>query len=135
MPDLWRCPDCGREFANPKQWHSCLVTKVDDHLAGAAPEVRAGVEKLLGAVAGIDGARVDPVKTGITLMTDRAFGYVTVRKGHFDLQLRFDDELALDRARRVERVGEHAWAYEFRLTGPEHVDEELVDLILEAAGG
>jgi hypothetical protein len=134
MPDLWRCPDCGREFANPKQWHSCLVTTVDDHLAGAGSLVRAGIHALLAVVTDIDGARIYPVKTGITLMTDRAFGYVTVREGHFDLQLRFDQERTLDRTRRIERVGGHAWAYEFRLTGPQDVDEELLDLIMEAAG-
>ena len=134
MVDLWRCPNCGREFARPRQWHSCFVASVEDHLEGLTSRTRDAFTALSDVLSDIEGVRVDAVKTGITLMTDRAFGYVAVRRHHLDLQLRFDDERGLDRARRVERVGTQSWAYEFRIERPDDVDAELVGLIREAAG-
>ena len=30
---LWRCPECGRSFANTNQAHACQMTMVDEYLA------------------------------------------------------------------------------------------------------
>lgn len=132
---LWTCPDCGREFAQPHQWHSCGVTSLEHHLSRARPEVRTVAAELFDLVGELAGTRLDPVKTGITLMTDRAFGFVSVRSRRLDLQLRFEGRRDLPGARRAERVSTNAWAYEFRLEQPADLDELLRRLIREAAEG
>lgn len=134
MAEQWTCPDCGREFATPNQWHSCHLTALDDHLEAASEPVRDAAVALFAVVDEIDGARIDPVKTGVTLMTDRAFGYVTVRRNSLDLQLRFEDKRDIPRARRREQVSSRVWAYEFRVEHPADVDSRLRALIREAAG-
>ena len=36
---LWKCPKCGRRFANRNQWHSCGSYTVAQHTAGRDPHV------------------------------------------------------------------------------------------------
>src|SRR5437867_3712639 len=37
MKSMWRCPDCGRRFANRNQEHSCGKYSVEDYLKGKGP--------------------------------------------------------------------------------------------------
>lgn len=129
MAELWTCPDCGRELATPHQSHSCHLTSLEDHVAADSAPVREAAEAVFAAVSEIDGVRIDPVKTGITLMTDRACGYVTVRRNRLDLQLRFADRRDIPRACRVEQVSSRGWAFEFRIEYPAEVDAGLKALI------
>ncbi len=37
---LWRCPNCGREFARSGQSHSCVKYSVEDHFRGKPAELK-----------------------------------------------------------------------------------------------
>lgn len=37
---LWRCPECGRRFANKNQWHGCGPYSVEGFLAGKGERAR-----------------------------------------------------------------------------------------------
>ena len=37
---MWHCENCGRDFANRNQAHSCGKYSLDEHFAGKSPAVR-----------------------------------------------------------------------------------------------
>src|SRR5690242_3327912 len=40
LPPLWRCPECGRGFANRNQSHSCSDVSLQSHFKGKGEHVR-----------------------------------------------------------------------------------------------
>lgn len=62
MPDesLWRCPKCGRRFANRDQTHTCAALHdLDHHVAGREPIVREMFDLVVAAVRAIGPNDVD----------------------------------------------------------------------------
>jgi hypothetical protein len=76
---LWKCPECGREFGRAKQWHSCAVKGLDEHFRGRDPELRTVFDAIVSKLRKLGPVKVDPVKTSINLTADRHFAGVTVR--------------------------------------------------------
>jgi hypothetical protein len=65
MRPLWSCPNCGRQFANRNQSHTCQpLGSLERHFAGKSPAVRETYDRLIAAVERIGAlqrpAREDP---------------------------------------------------------------------------
>ena len=88
-PPLWRCPECGRSFANRNQSHACGRHDLEDHFARRPPEVRKLFDAFLAALEEIGPVEVLPQKTRIAFHARMSFAQVTPRKdgleGHFVL--------------------------------------------------
>ena len=75
---VWTCPDCGAPFANANASHSCVRIDVAERFAGASPDVRAAVDRLV-ELASVDGPMsVVPPKTRIVLAAPMRFVAVQV---------------------------------------------------------
>ncbi len=107
-PRLWKCPRCGRSFANRNQWHSCVRISVESHLEVATPSAVALFRAFERCVRACDPLRLAPVKTRIGFQVRMTFAAVTLRRhwivGHPVLdesgageRIGFDD--ALDQGR------------------------------------
>ena len=76
-PPLWRCPECGRDFANRNQTHTCAALRsLDDHFAGKPAVVRELFDELVKWLESFGPFRILPEKTRIT------FAQVTPRGQH-----------------------------------------------------
>jgi hypothetical protein len=128
---LWRCPACGRDFANPNQSHACGRHDLDSHFAGKEPIVRAIYDAFLAMIEEIGPVTVIPEKTRIAFQTRMSFAQLTVRRrwvlGHFVLARRADDPLFT----RVETFSPRNHLHAFRLDEPAGV-ERLRDFAVEA---
>jgi hypothetical protein len=128
---LWRCPACGRDFANPNQSHACGRHDLGSHFAGKDPMVRAIYDAFLAMLEEIGPVTVLPEKTRIAFQTRMSFAQLTVRRrwvlGHFVLAHRADDPLFT----RVETFSPRNHLHAFRLDEPAGV-ERLRDFAVEA---
>lgn len=78
----WVCPDCRRDFAKAKQWHSCAVRGIDSHFTGKKAPMKALFADLVERLKRTGPLRVDAVKSGINFASKHHFGGVRVRDGY-----------------------------------------------------
>jgi hypothetical protein len=130
---LWRCPACGREFANRNQVHTCAPPgDLDERLAGLDPGVLAVFTRFRALVEACGPVRILPERTRIAFATRMSFAAVMPRRrwldGHLVLARRDDSP----RWRRVETFSARNHLHAFRFTTPEELDDEVAAWIAEA---
>src|SRR3954449_3075163 len=89
LPPLWRCPTCGRPFANRNQSHACGVGDLDALFARSEPQVRAAFDRVVEVARQCGPLDVVPEKTRVALQVRMSFAAFTPRHrwidGHFVL--------------------------------------------------
>ena len=131
---LWRCPECGRQFANRNQSHFCGRHDLESHFARKSPAIRALFEAVLAAIERIGPVIVLPEKTRIAFQTRMSFAQVTPRMKWLDGHLVLARRLEHPRFRKVETISARNHVHHFRLTTQADIDPEFVGLLREAYG-
>ena len=135
MPDesLWRCPKCGRRFANRNQTHTCdALYGLDHHFAGREPIVRELFDLVAAAVRSIGPVIILPEKTRIAFQVRMSFAQVTPRKRWLDGHVVLARRLEHSRFRKIETFSPRNHVHVFRLERPDDVDTTFVDWLREA---
>ena len=130
---LWRCPRCGRTFANRNQTHTCrALGDLDDLFARSDPVVQQTFDAVLDALDVVGPFEVLPQKTRIALHVRMSFAAFVPHRhwldGHLVLARRVDSP----RFRKVEVYSPRNVLHAFRLGSPDEVDAELGGLLAEA---
>ena len=129
---MWTCPTCGRSYAIKNQWHSCVDTTVDDHLAGRTELAVAIYSAVVEALTRAGEYRVHPQQTRIAFISKMTFAGLKLARNWADLTVILPDPLASTRVRKLELFGPSSWAHGVRLYSPEDVDHELSGWLAEA---
>jgi uncharacterized protein DUF5655 len=135
MPDeaLWRCPKCGREFANRNQTHTCATLHdLDHHFDGREPIVRELFDLVVTAVRAIGPVTILPEKTRIAFQVRMSFAQVTPRKRWLDGHVVLARRLEHARFRTIETFSPRNHLHAFRLEHPGDVDATFVAWMREA---
>ncbi len=131
-PSLWRCPSCGRGFANRNQSHFCGNHSLDAHFEGKAAEARELFDALVELVRGIGPVIVLPEKTRIAFQVRMSFAAVSVRRahlvGHFVLARRLEHS----RFPRIDTISARNHVHHFRISALVDLDEEFIKWAREA---
>jgi uncharacterized protein DUF5655 len=130
---LWRCPRCGRRFANRNQSHACAPAfRLSDHYAGRDPAVVATFRALLAAARRSGPVTVLPENTRIAFQVRMSFAAFSLKRhwvdGHVVLARRWESP----RFKKIWAVSPRNQVHEFRLRSVDEVDEEVVDWLREA---
>lgn len=132
MQPLWRCPKCGRSFANRNQSHFCSDVDLEAHFAGRDPAVIEIFNRLLEAARRSGPVTVLPEKTRIAFQVRMSFAAFTLRRhwidGHVVLARRLDSP----RFRRIDVISPLNQVHVFRLADPSEVDGEVRRWLAEA---
>ena len=123
---LWKCPECGREFARANQWHSCTVKGLDEHFRGRDPHLRGVFDELVSKLRKLGPVKVDPVKTSINLTAGRHFGAVSVRGTYLRLGFFAPRRIVDPRIVHFERLGPDKFGHSVVLESVADVDEQLM---------
>ena len=130
---LWRCPDCGRLFANRNQTHTCALPRSrEEHFAGRSPNVIETYQALEAAARANGPMTVVPEKTRIAFQVRMSFAAVTLRSRWVDAHVVLARRLASPRFQRVEAFSPRNHLHQFRLAGPQEVDDEVARWLAEA---
>jgi Domain of unknown function (DUF5655) len=100
---LWRCPACGRLFANRNQTHTCAPPRpLEEHFAGRSPNV-IETYRAFEATARANGPLVVvPEKTRIAFQVRMSFAAVTLRRRWVDAHVVLARRLENARFRRIQ---------------------------------
>ena len=130
---LWKCPKCGRSFANRNQTHTCRpLVDLEDHFLGKSQQVRDTFDAILEAVEQFGPVAALSEKTRIALHARMSFAAFVPRRawlnGHIVLARRIDNP----RFTRIETFSPRNVLHAFRLSSPLEVDSELIGWLAEA---
>ena len=130
---MWRCPRCGRSFANTNQTHTCAALgSLDSHLARADPPVRQVFDAIVASTAALGPFDILAEKTRIAFHARMSFAAFTVRRHWLDGHVVLARELSSPRFRRIEVYSRLNVLHAFRLQRPEEVDDEVRAWLAEA---
>ncbi len=130
---MWRCPECGRSFANPNQTHTCAALKtLESHFVDRDPRVRATYDAIVEALKSIGPVTVLPEKTRIALQVRMSFAALIPRKRWLDGHLVLARRIGSPRFRRIETFSPRNILHGFRLESPDEVDPEFISWLEEA---
>ena len=129
---MWSCPECGREFAKARQWHSCAKRSVGAHFAGKDPAVRRVFDRLTRRLKSLGPFRMDAVKTSINLVAKHHFGGVTVRKDSLRVGFLASERIDDPRIAHTLRLGANRVGHSVVLRSPEDVDDQLMSWLARA---
>src|SRR5436190_12582615 len=129
---MWRCPDCGRQFANRNQSHACGRYTLASHFEGKPSGVRAIFNKVLHLARKNGPITVLPEKTRIAFQVRMSFAAFVVRRnwvdGHVVLARRVENR----RFRRIETFSPRNHLHVFRFENVGDVDAEVSSWLTEA---
>jgi hypothetical protein len=130
---LWRCPTCGRRFANRNQTHTCAgLHTLEHHFHGKSAAIRALFDRFVEAVRANGPVTVLPEKTRIAFQVRMSFAQITPRKQWLDGHLVLARRIEHPRFRLVQTFSPRNHLHAFRLTHERDIDDEFRDWIAEA---
>ena len=132
MLPLWKCPKCGRGFANRNQFHFCSNRRLDEHFIGRDPNVVATFERLVAAAEKSGPVTVVPEKTRVAFQVRMSFAAFTLRRHWVDGHVVLARRLESPRFRRIDPISPRNQVHTFRLREPSEVDEEVERWLEEA---
>lgn len=131
-PPLWRCPECGRGFANRNQSHSCSKVSLETHFISKSDKARELFDALAAIIKRCGPVKVLPEKTRIAFQVRMSFIAVQVRRdyliGHFVLARRVEHP----RFTRVETFSPRNHLHAFRVERLEDLDDQFAAWVREA---
>jgi hypothetical protein len=130
---LWKCPRCGREFANINQPHSCGNYTVEDFLTGKDEASIALYRRFEMLVQQCGPTIITPAKTRVGFQVRMIFAAVNklsngVLDGHVVLTRRLENP----RFRRIESLYERSHVHHFRIRSLDEFDDEVLGWLEEA---
>ncbi|MFQ5890581.1 MAG: DUF5655 domain-containing protein [Gemmatimonadota bacterium] len=130
---MWRCPKCGRRFANRNQWHSCGPFTVEGFLEGKGHEARTLFEAFVRAARECGPLTLAPAKTRVGLQVRTIFAAVNSLgprglRAHLILPRRVESP----RITRIETLGPRTHVHHFTVRDVAELDGEVRGWLQEA---
>jgi hypothetical protein len=130
---LWRCPKCGRWFANRQQSHSCGKYSVQQFLKGKSGDEVALFRQFVKLVRECGPILLAPAKTRVGFQARMIFAAVNNLskaglKAHIVLARRLDSP----RFTRIESISPKNQVHHFKINSTEELDDEVRSWLREA---
>lgn len=132
LPPLWRCPECGRRFANKNQSHTCSDVSLESHFDGKSAEVREMFDALVAMIKKCGPVKVLPEKTRIAFQVRMSFIAVQVRRNYLIGHFVFARRVEHPRFNRVETFSPRNHLHAFRLESLSELDDQFAAWVREA---
>ncbi len=130
---LWRCPACGRPFANRNQSHSCGRFSAEAFLAGKPEAARALYDAFVALVERCGPVKLAPGKTRVGFQVRMIFAAVDrLGASALDAHVVRARRLESPRFRRILSISPRNHVYYFRIQEPAELDEEVLGWLREA---
>ena len=129
---LWKCPKCGRLFANRNQSHSCARHTMRGHLAGKSPQAIALFQSFVKLVRRCGPVRVLPEKTRIAFQVRMSFAAVRLLQDRICGHVVLARHLENPRFTKVEHISPRNHVHSFCFHSRKELDQEVFGWLREA---
>jgi len=131
---LWKCPKCGRPFANRNQSHFCSRYSLREHLAGKSPQAIALFRDFARLVRRCGPVLVVPEKTRIAFQVRMSFAAVSLRRDRIVGHVVLSRHLENPRFTKIVCISPHNHVHSFCFRSREELDREVLGWLREAYG-
>jgi hypothetical protein len=128
----WRCPKCGREFAQKSAYHGCGKFTVEGYLAGKNPAGVALFNLLSQAAQKFPSVTVSPAKTQITFRVRSNFLMVAVSGPGIHGYIFLPDATPKPYFKKIGAASSRRHAHQFRITDAAILQNDFINLLPEA---
>ena len=132
MATTWRCPRCGRRFANRNQSHACSTRTPVDFLAGKPTALVALFHQLVALAREQGPVTVIAHETKLSLQADTNFAGVTFRRESLLVELLLARPIEHPRLQPLPPHSQTSFAHLVRIARPAELDAELKGWLAEA---
>lgn len=133
MTSLWKCQECGRQFANRNQSHSCGVYTVEEFLSNKHPHAVLLYQRFAQLVAECGPFMTAPVRTRVGFQVRMIFAAVyNLTDAFLDGHVVLARRLTSPRFRRIESFSPRNHAHYFRIYSFDELDDEVKSWLEEA---
>jgi hypothetical protein len=134
-PQLWRCPRCGRTFANVNQTHTCAALgDVHAAFARSGAAVRAAFDRAVDVIRAVGDVEVLAERSRVALHVRMSFAAFQPRRSWLDGHLVLARRASHPSFQRIEVFSARNVLHAFRLAVPADLDAPFAALLLEAYG-
>jgi hypothetical protein len=131
---LWRCPTCGRRFANRQQTHACGRYRLTRHFEGRPRRILSLYRAFVRELRRLGPVTVLPEKTRIAFQVRMSFAQLTPRSRWMDGHLVLARRVQVPCFRKIDTISPRCHVHHFRLTIVEDISPDLRRLMREAYG-
>jgi hypothetical protein len=129
---LWKCPKCGRQFANCNQTHACGHYTVEEHLKGKSPRVVSLYKRFAELVEKCGGVILAPSKSRIGFQVRMIFAAVSLNQNSLSCQVVLSRRLENPRFISIQSLSPRNHVHRFRIQSIEELDREVIAWLKEA---
>jgi len=130
--DLWTCPECGRQFANKNQWHSCIELALEEHLATKTDHAVELYRAFESAVRDCGEFRIHPQKTRIAFITTMTFASATLAQRWINAALILPTPISDARITTIEMYGPTSFRHTMQVSEPRDLDTQVRSWLCES---
>lgn len=128
----WRCPKCGREFAQKSAYHGCGNFTVEGYLAGKNPAGVALFHLLAEAAQKFHGVTISPAKTQITFRVRSNFLMVAVSGTGIHGYIFLPSAVPKPYFKKIVAASARRHAHQFRITDAAALKNDFIRLLPDA---
>ena len=129
---MWNCPNCGRNFRNTNQDHSCMITDLESHFVNKQQKVIETFTVIKNEVMKLEGVKINSVKNAILFQAKSNFLAVKPKKNHLDIEFVLDKRIEGFPIYKTVQATKLKLAHFVRLEHPDEVDNQLIGWITDA---
>jgi Domain of unknown function (DUF5655) len=129
---LWKCPKCGRPFANSNQSHFCSRYTLKEHLAGKTPHAIGLFREFARLVKRCGPVRVIAEKTRIAFQVRMSFAAVSLRRHQIVGHVVLARHLENPRFTKIESISPRNHVHSFCFRERAELDGEVLSWLREA---
>ena len=129
---LWVCPECGNEFVNRNQYHSCERHTLTELFIGKPERIRKLFDGVLGIVKDCGPVTVLPYRDNVTFMVRVRFARAVPKTRWLDVGFWLPRRCEDSRFRKVETISPNVHVHLLRVTGREQLDSRVAEWLREA---
>ena len=129
----YKCPQCGRQFAHPKQSHACSpAMSLEEYFSTGPPFEEPIFRAVMDHLDGVGPVFVEPVSVGIFLKRARSFAELRPMLKWVALSFSLPHRVTHPRiVRKVEQYGGRYY-HVVNVRGPEDLDDDILGWLTEA---
>lgn len=129
---LWICPNCGNEFVNKNQYHSCKRYALDDLFDGKPAAIRKLFDRFRKMVEACGPVKVLAYRDKVGFMVRVRFAGAVPKRGWLDIGFWLARRVEHPRFHRIQTIYPNAHVHLLRIRQPGELDSQLAAWIREA---
>jgi len=129
---LWTCPECGNEFVNRNQYHSCKRYDLAELFAGKPPFIRQFFNRFRAMVESCGPVKVLPYRDKVGFMVRVRFAGAVPRRRWLDIGFWLPRRIDHPRFHKVETIYPNAHVHLLRVNEAEQLDAQVAAWVKQA---